>query len=231
MKTIAIIPARAGSQGLPGKNYRNFMGKPLVQHTMEQALSVFSHDDVIVSSNCSHVLGIARNLGWHSVLPRPNELSESSTTMREVLLFEIDQYERNLGHEVDIIVLLQPTSPLRQVEDIVGTMNTMASGEYDMVMSVYSCKQNPYSVVMEYDSDGYLQKVKNHAFTTRQSTPAVYCINGAVYAINVQSLRSKGMSEFTRMKGFEMPENRSIDIDTDWDWYMAEKAAEYIKFA
>jgi N-acylneuraminate cytidylyltransferase len=127
--------------------------------------------------------------------------------------------------------LLQPTSPLRKKEDILGAMELMNTSNFEMVMSVYPCKQNPYSVVMEYNEDGYLQKVKSHLFTTRQTTPPVFCINGAVYVIDVRSLLEKDLSQFDRLAGFEMPENRSADIDTDWDWYMAEKAAEYIKFA
>ncbi|MBM3428316.1 MAG: acylneuraminate cytidylyltransferase family protein, partial [Bacteroidetes bacterium] len=72
MKTIAIIPARAGSQGLPGKNYRKFMGKPLVQHTMEQALAIFSKEEIVISSNCPNVLQIAMEMGWKDVIPRPD---------------------------------------------------------------------------------------------------------------------------------------------------------------
>ncbi len=231
MKTIAIIPARAGSQGLPGKNYKNFMGKPLVQHTMEQALGVFELQDIVVSTNCEEVLSIAKKCGWTDVTPRPEEIAMSNTTMREVLLYEIQKYEANFGVKVDRVVLLQPTSPLRREEDIKGAMGRMNEADVDMVMTVYPCKQNPYSVVMEYNEEGLLKKVKSHLFTTRQSTPPVFCINGAVYVINVLSLLKDDLSNFNKVVGYEMPENRSIDIDTDWDWYMAEKAAEYIKFA
>ncbi len=231
MKTIAIIPARAGSQGLPGKNYKNFMGKPLVQHTLEQALSVFEIQDIVLSTNCEQVIAVARNCGWNNLRHRPEEISQSNTTMREVLLYEVKAYQEKFGVTVDRVVLLQPTSPLRRKEDILGAMQKMDTSDFEMVMSVYPCKQNPYSVVMEYNEEGFLQKVKSHLFTTRQTTPPVYCINGAVYVIDVRSLLEKDLSQFDRLAGFEMPENRSVDIDTDRDWYMAEKAAEYIKFA
>ncbi len=231
MKTIAIIPARAGSQGLPGKNYKNFLGKPLVQHTLELALTVFDRKDIVVSSNCNHVLDVARSCGWENLSSRPEEIAQSDTSMRDVLLFEIKKYESAYGEKVDRVVLLQPTSPLRNRADIIGAMNRMEGTDLDMVLTVYPCKQNPYSVVMEYNDEGLLQKVKSHTFTTRQATPPVFCINGAVYVINVQRLLESDLSQFKRLAGYEMPENRSIDIDTDWDWYMAEKAAEYIKFA
>jgi N-acylneuraminate cytidylyltransferase len=231
MKTIAIIPARAGSQGLPGKNYKVFMGKPLVQHSMEQALAVFPMKDVVISTNCEHVLAVAKSCGWNDVIPRPEEIAQSHSTMREVLLHEVTAFEKKNNCTVDQLVLLQPTSPLRIPSDIQGALAKMEEGDFEMVMSVYPCKQNPYSVVMEYNQEGFLQKVKSHLFTTRQSTPPVYCINGAVYVIDVKSLMEKDLSAFSRIGGFGMPENRSIDIDTDWDWYMAEKAAEYIKFA
>ena len=74
MKTIAIIPARAGSQGLPGKNYKVFMGKPLILHTIEQALAVLPQKDIVVSSNCKHVLEIATQRGWEDLSPRPDHL-------------------------------------------------------------------------------------------------------------------------------------------------------------
>ena len=216
---------------MPGKNYKNFMGKPLVQHTFDQALSVFERRDIVVSTNCEHVIEVAASCGWPNLNTSPEEISQSNTTMREVLLYEIKNYQDKYGVMVDRVVLLQPTSPLRKKEDILGAMELMNTSNFEMVMSVYPCKQNPYSVVMEYNEDGYLQKVKSHLFTTRQTTPPVFCINGAVYVIDVRSLLEKDLSQFDRLAGFEMPENRSADIDTDWDWYMAEKAAEYIKFA
>jgi N-acylneuraminate cytidylyltransferase len=198
MKTIAIIPARAGSQGLPGKNYKNFMGKPLVQHTLEQALSVFESQDIVVSTNCEHVIAVARNCGWNNLLNRPEEISQSNSTMREVLLYEVKAYQEKFGVTVDRVVLLQPTSPLRRKEDILGAMQKMDTSDFEMVLSVYPCKQNPYSVVMEYNEEGFLQKVKSHLFTTRQTTPPVYCINGAVYVIDVRSLLKKDLSQFDR---------------------------------
>lgn len=152
---------------------------------------------------------------------RPAELASDTAGSYEVILHAVRYYEA-LGRLYDNIVLLQPTSPFRTKEDVEMCLSKYDS-ECDMVVSVKSAASNPYYDIFEEDADGNLVISKGDGkITRRQDAPKCYEYNGAVYVINVKSLKSRHMSDFKKIKFCEMSEIHSVDLDTMLDWKYAE---------
>ncbi|MEB2778415.1 acylneuraminate cytidylyltransferase family protein [Algoriphagus sp. D3-2-R+10] len=217
---LVVIPARGGSKGLPGKNIKVLGGKPLIQHTIDAAKAVFKEDEIIISTDSEEIRKTVIDYGLHVPFLRPSELATDKAGTYEVLLHAIEFME-NKGIYNDILVLLQPTSPFRKAEHIKEAFALYAS-DLDMVVSVKETKANPYYVLKEENEHGYLENSKSGNFITRQDCPPVWELNGAIYIINIKSLKKKTISNFIKVKKFVMNETSSHDIDTLLDWQIAE---------
>ena len=223
MKALYVIPARKGSKGLPGKNTRVLAGKPLVQHSIEFALSLADAADVCVTSDDDAVLTIAAQCGIPHPLRRPDALASDTAGSREVMLHALDTYAER-GMNYDAIVLLQPTSPMRRKQDA-EAMLSMFTDDVDLVVSVREAHDNPYFNLFEEDAQGMLHLSKPSEFTRRQDCPKVYAYNGSIYIIRASRLREQPLSSFTRIRKYVMSAECSIDIDGEMDWRMAELVA------
>ncbi|MBI1767954.1 MAG: acylneuraminate cytidylyltransferase family protein [Bacteroidetes bacterium] len=219
METLYVIPARGGSKGLPGKNIKSLNGKPLIHYSIEAALQLTSPGNICVSTDDPIIKNVAEEAGVRVPFVRFSELATDTAPMDEVLRHAIKFYEKE-NKFYDTIVLLQPTSPLRSTEDIKNALS-LYHPNLDMVMSVFETKANPYYVLFE-ETGGLLVKSKEGNFETRQSAPKVYQANGAIYIINVNSLKEKPMKQFSRTAKYEMDEIKSIDIDTPLDFEYCE---------
>lgn len=220
--TLIIVPARAGSKGLPGKNTKLLGGMPLVSHTLIFAEKIKDSQDVIcVSSNDGLVLSIAKQFNGVEVpFKRPEELSSDAAGSYEVIMHAINYYEEK-GITFRNVLLLQVTSPFRELEDYNNLRNNY-SEKVDMVVSVTVSKNNPYFNIFEETKSGYLVKSKESKAIIRQDCPDVYVYNGSMYLINVKSLKKSNFHGFTKIVKYVMPDERSIDIDTMKDWKIAE---------
>lgn len=220
--TLILVPARAGSKGLPGKNVKILGDVPLIAHTLNFALTIKSENDLIcVSSNDENVLAIAKNYdGIEVPFKRPEELSSDLSSSYEVIMHAINFYEKK-GVTFERLLLLQPTSPFRNAEDYIN-IKSLYKPDCDMVVSVSISKSNPYFNLFEEKTDGYLKKSKESNITRRQDCPEVYAFNGSFYLINIESLKKTGLNEFDKVIKCVMPEERSIDIDNMKDWKIAE---------
>lgn len=221
MKTLILIPARTGSKGLPGKNVKVLGEKPLIAHTFAFAKQVCSQLDCIcVSSNDDQVIELA--LKYNIIVPfkRPENLANDTAGMYEVIMHALDFYE-DKDEKFDAVLLLQPTSPFRILEDY-NKMFDMFDSDCDMIVSVKESKANPYFNLFEDIDDGYLQMSKPSDYKTRQECPKVYAYNGSMYLIKTESLRKSNIVGFKKIKKLLMPEERSVDIDTMIDWIVAE---------
>jgi N-acylneuraminate cytidylyltransferase len=227
MNPLVIIPARAGSKGLPGKNWKNLNGKPLIQYTLEAALELFDPQQICVSTNAPEVIQIAEGLGISVPFLRPEYLATDEATSRDVILHAMNFWNEKF-YDVDLIVFLQPTSPFRTSGHISLAL-TQFNSQIDMVVGVKQTKANPYYVLREEDENGYLQPSKIGEFTRRQDCPIVYEVNGAIYIVNPHSLKSYSISEFRRVKKFIMDDNSSHDIDDALDWIIAESIIQKMK--
>ncbi|MCE2613627.1 acylneuraminate cytidylyltransferase family protein [Flavobacteriaceae bacterium D16] len=222
MNAFAVIPARGGSKGVPGKNIKPLNGKPLIQYTIDAARKLLRDCDIVVSSDDPEIIGIVQNLGLQVPFVRPSYLATDYSSMQEVLLHALDYYEKEIG-KADILILLQPTSPFRDEHQIQKALELYKTkDEIDMVVSVKATKANPYFVLFEEGKEGYLEKSKSSNFVTRQEAPEVWQYNGAIYVINTRSLREKKMSQFNKVVKFVMDDLASLDIDTTIDWIFAE---------
>ncbi len=220
-KTLFIIPARGGSKGIPGKNIKPLCGKPLICYAIDNAKAFANDEDICVSTDSKEIIDIVTNYGLNVPFVRPQELASDKSGTYEVLLHAIKYYE-NIGRNYDRIVLLQPTSPMRTVADIKGCLDIYRQ-DIDMVVSVKEAATNPYYNAYETDEKGFLHISKGEGtYTRRQDVPKVWEYNGAVYVINVNSLKQMPLGKFTRRLMYEMPANRSIDLDTPLDWQIAE---------
>ena len=217
-KILVIIPARGGSKGLPGKNIKELCGKPLICYSIDIARSITSDDSICVSTDDQQIKKVVENYGLHVPFTRPEVLATDNATTNDVLIHAIDYYEKN-GKTYDVIILLQPTSPLRRKEDVKKAMS-LYNSEIDMVVSV--TESHAPSVLCCENQDGYLELVHNKTASGRQMLPTFYEYNGAVYIINVKSLKEKGLSAFTRKLKYIMPKVNSIDIDDIYDFTLVE---------
>lgn len=223
MKSLYLITARGGSKGIPGKNIKPFCGLPLLCHTIRQAREAGADNaDICLSTDSPEIIKVAEDYGLHVPFVRPDYLAADNSTSYDVILHALDFYSR-LGIEYDRVILLQPTSPLRNAEDIKGAVAAWRP-DLDMVVSVRKARTNPYVNAYEADNKGFLHISKGDGSNTvrRQNAPDVWEYNGAVYVMSAESLRRSPMSDFKKILPYEMPAERSVDIDTPVDWLVAE---------
>lgn len=220
MKPLVVIPARGGSKGLPGKNIKKLMGKPLIHYTIEAARALFRDEQIIVSTDDLDIKSCAEQTGLNVPFIRPAELATDTASTVEVLLHALKVSEDN-QYEPDTLILLQPTSPLRNAQHIKEAMNLFTE-TIDMVVSVKETESNPYYVLFEENENGLLKKSKAGNFTRRQDCPKVWEYNGAIYIINIKSLKQKRNINFEKVVKYEMKREHSIDIDTEVDWLITE---------
>lgn len=220
MKTLVVIPARGGSKGVPRKNIKFLSGKPLIQYTIEAARGVFADNQIYVSTDDEEIKSVVERLGLSVPFLRPEHLATDTAGTNEVLLHAIDSYNK-LGYQLETIVLLQVTSPFRTAKHLSEAL-MLFDRTCDMVASVRETKANPYYTLLEENVQGWLMKSKSSNFSRRQDCPPVYELSGAIYIINVKSLRERPLYEFKKVRKYLMDEASSHDIDSILDWKVAE---------
>ena len=217
-ESIVIIPARKGSKGIPGKNKKLLLGKPLIQYTIDVALELFPKEIICLSTDDPEIRIIGEKNGLSIPTLREAEYSGDNATARSLILNEIRKAKRTIRN----IIYLQPTSPLRKKENLEAAM-AMYSDEIDMVASVVHSKTNPnYNLYLE-DQNQNLKPFSPTQVRNRQESPTFYQFNGAIYIINAESLEEKEIHEFTSIKKYVMSPFESIDIDEEFDWFLAEQ--------
>lgn len=221
MTVITTICARGGSTGVPGKNIRMLHGKPLIVHTIEQALACPFIDRVYVSTDDDAIADVARRAGAEVPFKRPAELATNSAPKVPVIQHLVD-FVINSGVDVTKIIDMDPTSPLRNQDDIAGAF-ALLDDDTDVVITGYASDKNPYFNMVEDKGDGRVGLVKtaNPPITSRQMAPAVYAMNASIYVWHRATL-SKGLWD-GRTRFFEMPRERSVDIDSPLDFDIVEK--------
>jgi len=221
MKILVVIPARGGSKGIPHKNIKPLNGKPLIYYTIDCARAICTDEDICVSTDDAGIISVVEEYGLKVPFVRPEELATDTAGTYEVLLHALDFYEKQ-GKHYDVVLLLQNTSPFRKVEQIKEAL-ALYKDNVDMVVSVKECAANPYYSVFEEDSKGYLHICKGDGnITRRQDSPKVYEYNGAIYIMNAEKLKTTHMHKMQKRVKYVMDDLSSFDLDTMWDWKMAE---------
>lgn len=216
--TLFVITARGGSKGLPGKNIRNLCGKPLIAYSIDVARAFVSDEDICVSTDSPKIIETVEKYGLKIPFVRPAELATDTASSNDVLVHAV-KFFANQGKNYKRLVLLQPTSPLRSVEDVQGAIDLYCP-DIDMVVSV--TKSHAPAVLCADNPEGFVQLYFNKKALGRQSLPEMYEYNGAVYVISVEALLEKGLSGFKKTVKFVMSKQNSIDIDDIYDFILVE---------
>lgn len=217
---LVIIPARSGSKGLSDKNIKEFNGVPLVIKTLNQALRIFPEENIFISTDSSKYQSlIAQKANFQIKELRPSNLSNDYSNNNEYIHHALSLTKK----KVKWVLILQCTSPLRTDEDIVAMINKR-NKNIDLISSVFTTKSNPYYLHRIANAEGYLQPLLNNDFRRRQDCPKVYELNGAMFLLNIKSFRENNNSMFDLKKTipFEMPIERSLDIDNELEFKIAE---------
>jgi len=221
-RIIAIIPARSGSKGLPDKNIRILNGKPLIACSIIQAQEAGIFDEIFLSTDSQEYANIAIQYGANVPFLRSDELASDSASTWDCVREALEQYH-TIGKEYDIFVVLQPTSPLRNASDIINTLKKMLLNNADSVVSVCEADHSPLlcnTLPEDKSMRGFVRPeivAKN-----RQELPTFYRINGAIYTVGTSYfLRSQTIYDGNSF-AYVMPRERSIDIDTLYDFSLAE---------
>lgn len=218
---LGIIPARGGSKSIPRKNICSLAGKPLIAWTIETALSCKALDRVIVSTDDQEIASVAQNYGAEAPFLRPKELALDNTPGIAPILHAVQWLAKKQNYIPDYIMVLQPTSPLRTIEDIDAAIQLAIKYQSDSVISVCPVNYHPYWM-KQLTSDRYLTDfLKLHqSYNHRQDLPNIYAINGAIYLVRRDILLQNTL--FTNCTlPYIMPTERSLDIDTSWELYLA----------
>lgn len=226
-KTLVVIPARGGSKGIPGKNIKSFLGKPLIYYTIEVAKALFDDVDICVTTDSEEIKQCVEKIGLDIPFLRPEYLATDEMGTYEVLLHVIDFYEKK-SIMYEQILLLQPTTPIRNKSHIQDILEMkIKNPNIDMIVSVKESKENPYFTLFEENENGFMEKSKKGNFVRRQDCPKVYSFNGSIYLISVDSVKSSRMEGFKNIKKYVMNDDiYSIDLDTPSDWVIAENIVE-----
>jgi CMP-N,N'-diacetyllegionaminic acid synthase len=218
LRLLAVIPARGGSKSIPRKNIKPFAGKPLLSWTIDAALKVSKISRVIVSTDDIEISQIARRHGAEVPFLRPSELAQDQTAGVYSLLHALEQLP-----DFDGVLLLQPTSPLRTADDIAGLIDLALESGSDSIVSVSKVNKHPFWMYT-IQADKSLHPFCNggDAVNRRQDLPDVYSLNGAIYFVRSSWVLEKKTLIGQNTLGYVMPEERSIDIDTMFDWRVAE---------
>jgi len=221
-KVLSIIPARGGSKGFPGKNIADLAGKPLITWTIEASLSSKYITKTVVSSDDDEILDISRNYGADTI-KRPDDLASDTASSESVVKHTVDSLASNM-ERFDVLILLQPTSPLRTSVDIDNAMDIMFNSDATAVISV--CEfDNKILKTFKENSDGFLEGITNNdfPFMRRQNLPRVFMPNGAIYIINTTVFLENYSLLTTKTKNYLMSKSKSLDIDTHSDLNYANK--------
>lgn len=213
---LALIPARGGSKGLPRKNVRDLAGKPLLAWSIEAALKCPFLDTIVVSTEDQDIAEAAKRYGAEAPFIRPMGLATDSAKSIDVILHAINWFEER-GRHFDLILLLQPTSPLRTVEDINGALDFFSKTNADAVVSVCECEHSPLwmnKLPPDFCMKDFIQKA---AVANRQDLEKYYRLNGALYLAKVRYLKENQGFFGDTTYAYIMSNDRSVDIDSESD--------------
>lgn len=217
---IAIIPARGGSKGLPGKNIKLLNGKPLIAYTIEAALSSKFIDRVIVSTDSNQIANIAIDSGAEVPFIRPEYLSTDRSLAIDNYIYTIDRLIKGTGEKISEFIVLQPTSPLRTSNDINNAIKLFIEKNADSVIS-YTEETHPVFWHKKIREDLTFKDIFENKMSNRQDFNKTYYPNGAIFIFKYGLIKQK---EYYSKKSYAyiMPRERSIDIDTINDFEYAE---------
>ncbi len=211
---VGAVCARAGSKGVPGKNMRPLAGRPLLEHSVEHAYACPLIDVVVLATDYSIAYGDVQ-------IDRPEYLNTDDANKWDVWRHVLQAYEKQSGHRVEALVDLDVTRPLRDVADITGAIELFRTErDVDGIITMADARVNPYQDILEPNADGSLTTSKHTAdgpVYCRQQVPPAYEYAG-VAVLSRQYLLTASHLFAGVVRGYKVPADRAIDIDTEADW-------------
>lgn len=221
MSNLAIISARSGSKGLPDKNIKLLNGRPLLAYTIDAAVKSNMFAEIFVSTDSAQYADIAKKYGAKVPFLRSKETAGDSASSWDVVNETLERY-REIGREFDTICLLQPTSPLRRAEDIIGGYNLMAQKNANAIVAVCETDHSPLWCNVLPDNLSMKGFIPNEVINKpRQEIPSYYRVNGALYIVKTSLLNNDFVLYNDSCYAYVMEKKYSIDIDDELDFQMA----------
>ncbi len=224
MKRLCTICARGGSKGVKNKNILEIAGKPLIAHTILQAKESGLFDYIAVSSDSDAILETAKEWGADFVIKRPDELATDTAGKLPAIQHAVKTVEELTDTTFETLVDLDATSPLRDVSDIVGSVELLETNGVSNVITAAPARRSPYFNLVELNDNGYvhLSKKLDKPVVRRQDAPKCYDMNASIYVWQRESLFADSPVFQADTMLFEMPEERSVDIDSELDFKIVE---------
>lgn len=221
---LCTICARGGSKGVKGKNVRLLLGKPLIAHSIQQAKDSGLFQAVAIDSDSEQILDIAREWGADYLIKRPDELATDQAAKLPAIRHCVSEVERLIGRNFDVIVDLDATSPLRTPNDIVQCVRLLEEIGVSNVITGAPARRSPYFNLIEVDKQGVarLSKSLETPVVRRQDAPKCYDMNASIYVWRRESLYTNPTIFNADTSLYVMPEERSIDIDSELDFRFVE---------
>lgn len=217
---IALIPARGGSKGVPGKNIRPLKGKPLIAYAIDCAKGSKYVDRVIVSTDDPETADVARRYGAEVPFLRPAHLATDSSMAVDTYIYTVDRLAETENASVDSFVVLLPTTPLRTSGDVDRAIGLFLEKNADSVIS-YTPEAHPVRWHKYINDDGSFENVFEETLANRQELRKSYYPNGAIYVFRTSVVKAR--KYYTdNSYAYVMPRERSVDIDTEEDFRLAE---------
>ena len=221
MSSVAIIPARSGSKGLKDKNIKSLLGKPLLQYSVEAAINSNIFNCIHVSTDSEKYAEIARGCGADVPFLRCQEFASDSADSWSVVRYVLEQYKQ-LDRTFDMVTLLQPTSPLRDANDIQSAYRLFCEKKAEVVISVSEVEHSPLLMNTLDESLSLNGFIKLKEVGRRQNMPQYYQINGAIYMMKTYILDRISDLYGEKSYAYIMSREKSLDIDSIIDFKMAE---------
>jgi CMP-N-acetylneuraminic acid synthetase len=221
---VALICARGGSKGVPGKNIRPLAGRPLIAWAISQARAVDGVDRVIVSTDSDEIAAVAREWGAEVPFLRPSELAQDHSPEWLVWRHALTYLHETNGAYPDALLVVPPTAPLRSVEDLEGCLGEFSKGEADIVITVTDAHRSPYfnMVTVQPDGTATLVNPPSSAIIRRQDAPVVYDMTTVAYVARPGFVMEHMGTFEGRVGHMHVPVERALDIDTPLDFRIAE---------
>ena len=228
MKLLCTICARGGSKGVPGKNLRELCGRPLIAHTIEQARASGLFAALAVSSDDPNILTVAESFGADVLVRRPDELATDTASKLPAIRHCVEAAQQALDEEFTIFVDLDATSPLRLPEDIVGAVRLLEARGVTNVITAAPARRSPYFNLVETDDAGVVRLSKPLArpIVRRQDAPQCYDMNASIYVWRTAPFLLAPAVFYDDTALYVMPEERSIDIDSELDFALVQLLLE-----
>lgn len=229
-KVLAVVPARMGSKGLPGKNTLSLCGKPLIVWTLEKAKVSKYIDHILVTTDSKLTQEIALNCGVEAPFLRPKDLSSDTATSIDVVKHCLDFYEKEYSQTFDLVILLEPTSPLREEGDIDQMLEILVDNfeNFDSIISVGEVSEHPSilkSITGEFLSPYCPELPQN---SRRQDNEPAYFPYGVGYIAKVKTLKEENTFYTKRSTFFEISRYQNFEIDDIYDFWNVEKMMQEV---